>query len=158
GPLIAAVGLVGYTLVAGQLASLRSEAAAKQWLEVARHSAAEGQLDVALSQFTTARGLAEGDRRHYGLLAEIDKSYHRARDTKKIRDAADELFGDVDRLHFSLLGFSGDSQAARHLAQVALAKFSVPDDALWFRREPIALLDEPRRVRLLAEVNELLFL
>ena len=80
-----------------------------------------------------------------------------ARETKEIRDKADELFEVGERLRFSLLGFGGDLKVACRWVESALAKFSIPDDPDWMRR-PLEMLDAPRRDRLIGEVNELLFL
>ena len=68
------------------------------------------------------------------------------------------MFRVGERLRFSLLGFSGDPTVACRSVESALAKFSVPDDPDWIRQPPIEMLDQPRRDRLIGEVNELLFL
>jgi len=158
GPLILALGVFAYSLVGAQLAALHREVEVRQWVEIGRHSAQAGHLELAARQFATAVRLAEGDTRLRGLLAEIREEDRRARRTKEIRDKADELLEVGEHLRFSLLGFSGDLKVACQSVESALAKFSVPDDPNWIRQPPIDLLDGPRRDRLISEVNELLFL
>src|SRR5205814_6437744 len=118
----------------------------------------EGQLELAMSHFVTAAQLAEGDARLRGLLDQIGEEERRARATKTIRDKANALFEDGERLRFSLLGFSGDPRAAWRSIESELATFSVLDDPDWIHRPAIGMLDQPRRQRLIGEVNELLFL
>jgi len=157
-PFILAIGAFAYYLGAAEIAAFRRAIDVRVWFSRGTHSSQEGRLEVARSQFATAAQLAQGDRRLRRLLGEITEADERARKTKEIRDQADELFRVGDRLRFSLLGFNGDVKAACRGAQAALSKFSVVDDPDWLERKPIALLDEPRRVRLKTEVNELLFL
>ncbi len=153
-PLMLALGVFTYDLVGARLASLNLEAKVKDWVHRGRHSVEASQFELALSHFDTAARLAEGDPRlRRELYDEIREEGQRAEKTKEIRDKADELFKDGERLRFSLHGFSGDPKVAS-----ALTKFSIPDDPDWMRRQPISLLDGPRRDRLIGEVNELLFL
>src|SRR4029077_11854323 len=118
----------------------------------------EGRLELAVSQFATAAELVAGDRRLGGLLAKIRDEDKRARRDEEIRDTADRLFEVGERLRFSLLGFSGEPKVACRWVESALARFSVPDGRDWIRKPSIELLDQPRRSRLVNEVNELLFL
>jgi serine/threonine protein kinase/tetratricopeptide (TPR) repeat protein len=157
-PLVLALGAFVYSFVSAQLASLQLKEEVRQRVDQARHSVEEDRLELALSQLATAARLAEGDPRLQALHDQIREEQSRARETKKIRDQADELFQDGDRLHFSLLGFGVDTKAACRWVESALAKFSIPDDPAWIRRPPMDRLDRRRRDRLISEVNELLFL
>src|SRR5262249_23473406 len=153
-----ALGVSAYSLVVAQLAAFRSKVEAENLLDKGRHSAEEGRLELAVSQFAAAAELVAGDRRLRGLLAEIRDPDRPARPTEEVRDAADKLFEVGEHLRFSWLGFSGEPKAACRRVESALARFSVPDDRDWIRKPSIELLDEPRRSRLVNEVNELLFL
>jgi eukaryotic-like serine/threonine-protein kinase len=156
-PLVLAVGVSVYALVAAQLAALRDESEARRELDKGRRSAIEGQFEVAFSKFESADRLVRDDPRLRELHEEIAQEERLARETKAIRDKADALFAVGESLRFALLGFGGDTKVACHSVEEALAKFSIPDDPDWMRR-PFSRLDIPRRDRLIAEVNELLFL
>ncbi|HZW31247.1 MAG TPA: protein kinase, partial [Isosphaeraceae bacterium] len=156
--LVLPLGVIAYSLVDAQLASLRLRGEVSQWFDLARQAADEGGLELAISRFATARQLAQGDPRLRGLLEQIQEQDRLARATKAAWDQADALFQVGESLRFSLLGFSGDPNAAWPRVQAELAKFAIPDDPGWIHRPAIALLDRPRRDRLIGEVNELLFL
>jgi tetratricopeptide (TPR) repeat protein len=157
-PLVLALGISSYSLVGAQLAAARREVEVRHGLEEGRNSAREGRLELAASQLAMAAELTEGDRRLKGLLGEIRDEERRVGQTQEIRNSADELFEVGERLRFSLLGFSGDPKVACQWVESALAKFAIPKDPAWYRQPSIALLDQPRRARLVNEVNELLFL
>jgi serine/threonine protein kinase/tetratricopeptide (TPR) repeat protein len=158
GPVVIALGFLAYSLVAAQFAAFRRHVDVRHWRDMGRHSAEEGRLEVAASQFATAVRLAEGDNRLRGLVAEIKMEDQRARRTKEIRDEAEKLLAVGERLRFSLLGFSGNPKLASRAVERALAKFSVLDDPDWIRRYPLEMLDARRRDELKSEVNALLFL
>ncbi len=152
-PLVLALGVSAYSLVG----ALRREAEARHLYDEGRHSARAGQFELALSRFDTAARLTQDDPRLQVLHDQIQQEEQLARETKAIRDKADELDKDGERLRFALLGFGGDAKLACRRVESALARFSVCDDRDWMRR-PIERLDQPRRDRLIEEVNELLFL
>ncbi len=156
-PLVLALGVSVHSLVGAQFAALRREAEVRHWVNEARHSAAVGQLELALSHFDTAARLSEDDANLRAWHDLITHEERLVRDTKAIKDKADKLFEAGEGLRFSLLGFRGDLEIACGSVESELAKFSIPDDPDWIRRS-LGLLDAPRRDRLIGEVNELLFL
>jgi serine/threonine protein kinase/predicted Zn-dependent protease len=84
--------------------------------------------------------------------------YRNAERTQRAREAADALFVAADPLRFRLTGFGGDLGAATRGLDEVLRPFHVFEPGDWSHRPDIDLLDAPRKARLLAEVNELLFL
>jgi tetratricopeptide (TPR) repeat protein len=128
-------------------------------LDEGRHSANEGHFELALGYFDTAARLALDDPRLQEYLDQIRQEERLARETKAIRDKADELFEDGERLHVALLEYGGsDPMAAWRSIETKLANFAVLTRPDWIHWPPIGMLDEPRRQRLIGEVNELLFL
>jgi serine/threonine protein kinase/Tfp pilus assembly protein PilF len=156
-PLALALGVAAYALIDAQLAAQRVEAEVKQRLAEARRAVEADRLELALSDYAAAERLAGGDPRGRGWLAAIREEGRRAGQTKAIRDKADDLFRDGERLRYSLLGFSGDLEAACRSVEAALAKFAIRSDPAWMR-PPNEMLNPPRRERFIGEVNELLFL
>ncbi len=125
-------------------------------IEKGRHAATDSQFDVALSCFDRA----EQRRRDIPSFGDSRSRLAQGRGRQANqgdRDRADALFADGDRLRFLLL-FGSDSGDACKSVESALARFSIPADSKWIDRPSIRLLDEPRRTRLVSEVNELLFL
>src|SRR5262249_54109186 len=137
---------------------LRRDAEVRRWADLGLHSAEEGRFDLAASQYATALRLGENDSQLTELLRGIDQRRRRALKTKEVRDKVDEFLDGAERLRFSLLGFSGDPEIACRSLETALAKFSIPDRRDWMREQSIDLLDQDRRIRLISDVNELLFL
>lgn len=157
-PLLVATVVSVLSLVGAQIARLGLEAEVRHWLSEGRHAVNDDQPDLAVSHFTTAAHLAEGNSRLHALRDEARKEVSLARQAKHVRNRADELFALGERLRFALHGFGTDAQTARRLVESALARFAVLDDPRWMQRPAIALLDGARRARLLGEVNDLLFL
>ena len=118
----------------------------------------DGRLDLAVAHFDTAARLAEGEPRFRNLGQKAREEGQLALQRKEIRDQAEMLFALGDRLRFSLLGFGGDPMTSVRQVEESLRVFHVFDDKEWMRQPLIDLLDEPRRQKLLAEANELLFL
>ena len=109
-------------------------------------------------QLKTAADQAEGWPGLRALRqAALDLS-ERAHESDAIRKQADTFSRDADPMRFHLLGFGGDAASASLDLEAALAPFGVLQDANWFRRDRLGRLDEPRRDRLIEEVNELLFI
>ena len=156
--LLLALSVSSLALVSARLARLRLVAEVNHWLNEGRHSIQEDQPERAISHFATAARLAESDERLRGLRDLAREEERRARQAKAIRDKAEALFALGERLRFYLYGFVGNPRTACRWVESALGEFGVPRDPDWMRRPPIALLDGPRRMRLLNEVNELLFL
>lgn len=157
-PLLLATLVSALSLVGAQLARLGLEAEVRHWLSEGRHAVTDDQLDLAVSHFTTAAHLAEGNARLRALRDQAGKEAALASQAKDVRNRADELFALGERLRFALHGFGADARTARRSVESALARFAVLGDKGWMRRPPIELLDGARRTRLLGEVNELLFL
>ena len=145
-PLVLALGVSVYSLVGAQFAALRLEAEVRHWVDEGRHSAAAGQLELAVSHFDTAARLARRRSRVCKSCTTRSSEEERlARETKEIRDKADELFEVGERLRFSLLGFRGDLKVACRWVESALASFSIPDDPDWMRRVDRAARRAPAR-------------
>ena len=97
---------------------------------------------------------------------DIRELYHRARESyletveAGIIDAnADALFAASEPLRFRLSGLEGDLESATGDLQTVLKPFTVAAPLDWTKqRSELTLLDEPKRARLLVEVDELLFL
>jgi serine/threonine protein kinase/Tfp pilus assembly protein PilF len=157
-PLLLAVGYFAYARIGAQLLALGREAEVRRWNDLARHAAEDGHLELAASQFATALRLGEGDTRLRELLEGIEQRYQHVLKSKEVSDKADDLLAIAERLHFSLLGFSGDRKVACRSVERALATFSLPENREWMRRHRLDMLDDQRRQRLISEVNELLFL
>ena len=84
------------------------------------------------------------------LLAERTDDYRRV---------ADELPNRTNSLRFRLMGFGGDLSAISTEMEDVLQPFFVFEPGDWLRRPDIkSFLDDGRRVRMVREVNELLFL
>jgi serine/threonine protein kinase/regulator of sirC expression with transglutaminase-like and TPR domain len=155
-PLLLALGVTAYTLFRAEraAASLRSEVS--HAIDEGRRAAERGRFDLATSDFNTALRLADGNARLREFRETAAREKRIAEETKEVCERADALFADADRLRF-LLRFGHDSSAYRSV-QTALARFAVPTDPNWSSSAPLQLLDQPRRARLLSEVNDLVFL
>jgi serine/threonine protein kinase/predicted Zn-dependent protease len=157
-PIALGLALSSYTLFSAWLAESRLESDVLQWVEEGDRSASEDRLELAQSQFASAASLAEGSAGLAGLREQIGEKIRRVQETKEARYKVDELFDEGERLRFELLGFSGEPGEACKAVETALAGFAIPADRGWIRRSEVGLLNAPRRDRLVAEVNELLFL
>ncbi len=158
GPLLAV--LIGVTVawLQAQTNRLRQEAEVRQLFSLGRQWLDVGDCAQAAMQLKTAADQAEGWPGLRALRqAALDLS-ERAHESDAIRKQADTFSRDVDPMRFHLLGFGGDAASASLDLEAALAPFGVLQDANWFRRDRLGRLDEPRRDRLIEEVNELLFI
>ncbi len=155
-PVVLAIGLLGYSLVGAHLDSIGRETEVRRALDKGRDSAEAGKFELAIDQFDTAARRAQDDPRLRELHVRSRREERLAREAKEIRDKADALFEVGERLRFSLLGFGGDPRVACGWVESALKPLSILDDPDWMR--PLGRLDATRRNRLIAEVDELLFL
>jgi serine/threonine protein kinase/regulator of sirC expression with transglutaminase-like and TPR domain len=155
-----ALAVTAYAVHDAQLSALRLDAEVIDEGQQGRRSAEGGQFDLAASHFDTAARLAsgQGTARALEKAARFREEAGVARETKRIRDQADLLFAQGERLRSSILGAGDDFPRARKAAESALKPFSILDKSNWQRRRPIELLDDARRERLTGEVNDLLFL
>lgn len=79
--------------------------------------------------------------------------------TYRFREVAEAFPALIEPLRFRLVGFGADLPAVSSEIQRVLLPFHVFEPGDWFNRPDIINdLDEPRRSRLVREVNELLFL
>ncbi len=156
-PLVLALGITGYTLVSAQIAAIRLQVEVRDEIDHGRIEAGDGRLDVALSHFDTALRLCAGHPGLRRLQQSARELGNLARQTREIRERADALFADGDRLRFLLI-FGRDAADASQCVESALAKFSIPGDPNWSSQPRLGLLDQSRRTRLASEANELLFL
>ncbi|HZW31823.1 MAG TPA: tetratricopeptide repeat protein, partial [Isosphaeraceae bacterium] len=138
-------------LVAFAVARYHRESLARQSFDRGEQALAAGDCAAADAQFATAAaqaeawlglgGLGRAAMARRGLALEIQAFHHRA-----------------DPLRFHLLGFGGDREYASRELTRALAPFGVLEHSAWWLRGELGRLDAPLRSRLLAEINDLLFL
>jgi len=156
-PVLLALGIAAFAVARAEVAAIRQQTDVSHEIDAGRLALTAGELDMAIKTFATAESLSEG----YPRLKRLHDSAHEqlmvARETKDIRDKADSLFAEGDRLRFELL-LGGDSAVASKSVRSALERFSVRSDPRWLAQPVLRLLDEPRRRLLESEVNELLFL
>src|SRR5207245_1146189 len=76
----------------------------------------------------------------------------------QVRGLADALHAQAEPLRSLLLGRGGGPVAATPRLRRVLGPFYVLENPRWADRSELTLLDEPRRARLLDDVNDLLFL
>jgi serine/threonine protein kinase/tetratricopeptide (TPR) repeat protein len=157
-PLMLALTGSAFLLASEEWARLRLETEVRYRINEGMHAVSDGQLDLAVVHFDTAARLAKGEPRLRNLGERAREERQLALQRKDIRDQADRLFKLGERLRFSLLRFGGDPMASIQQVEKSLKVFAVFEDKKWMRRPSIGLLDATRRERLLAEVNELLFL
>jgi tetratricopeptide (TPR) repeat protein len=157
-PLVVALAGSAFLLVSEELTRLRLEGEIHHWINEGTHAVSDGRLDLAVYHLETAVRLADGEPRLHNLARIAHEEGRLARQRKDIRNRAEELFDLGERLRFSMLRFGGDPLTSIKQVEASLNVFAVFEDKEWMRQASISLLDTPRRERLLAEVNELLFL
>ena len=154
-----ALGVSACSLVCAQFAALRLEAEVRHWVDEGAAFGRRGPARARLEPLRHGRAARPGrSGRLRGLHDRI-----RQEDRLAPRDQGDPGQGRRvvrGRGTPSVLAARIRRRPQGRLPRVesALAKFSVPDDPAWAWRQPIGLLDGPRRERLIDEVNELLFL
>jgi serine/threonine protein kinase/predicted Zn-dependent protease len=120
-----------------------------------------GEFKLAMHKFKTASDLAEHWR--YPELVEqharAREAYWLADETLKARNLADEVFAQAEELRYALLGIHGRPADAFQETLRTLNIFYVlesPTD--WTHRPEVRLLDDDRKERLIATVDDVLFL
>jgi serine/threonine protein kinase/Tfp pilus assembly protein PilF len=156
-PLLALAALAVITVDA-RLARLKLEAEVEREIREGEHSVAADQLDQAAGQFATAIRLTSDNPGLQSLGDQARMLHDRALSAKEVRDRADTFSRRAEPLRFGLLGFGGEPEAAVQGVEEVLRLFAIPDNPNWAERSELRLLDPPRRERLLAEADELLFL
>lgn len=125
------------------------------WVDAARAASDAGDFDKAMALCDSAAVLS----RRYGFSELTDRAKHDreiAAQTKESRAGADRFLKEAASLRFSLLGFGSDLESASRRLEEGFARFSVlAGDVDW---TILPMLEEATRRRLVAEVNELLFM
>ncbi|MGE3821594.1 MAG: protein kinase, partial [Isosphaeraceae bacterium] len=184
-PLLLALGLSAVLVLRDRLERSRIRAEVVALFEAGENSESEGKFEEAAVRFDAASRLAErpdlgGIQRQVAALRQRRSATtggglaavlgledlrglarRRARLAQligRVRADAEKVSAAAEVLRFRLSGFGGDlNDASKALADV-LGPFFVFDAPKWFERPDLTLLDEAGRVRLVNEVNELLFL
>ena len=157
-PVLAALALATVTVVMARFETAQRRGDVVNLIEQGKDSFAAGEFSKAIVQFNSAAKLAEARRDLEDLYRKAREKAVLAEQTGKIRDEADALFRAAVPLRFRLLDFGGDPVAAALDLRDALRPFYVLANRNWAARSELSLLDETRRSRLSAEINELLFL
>ncbi len=157
-PVVLVLASLAVMTVNARLAGLKLAAEIELEMREAEHSFAADQLEQAAGQFGTAMRLAAGSPALVSLRDTCLERRSLALAAREVRDRADALSRQAETLRFGLLGFGGDPQAALHDVEEVLGKFAIPARVNWSDQQELQLLDAPRRARLFAEANELLFL
>lgn len=184
-PVLLALGLSASLVLRDRLERSRIREEVVALFKTAELAESQGKFEEAAVQFNAAFRLAERPElgglprqvaalRNRGAVAEghglvavanLDELRELARrraklaeQTGTVRANAQRVSAAAETLRFRLTGFGGDfSDAAKALGEV-LEPFYVFAPPRWFERPDLTLLDEPGRLRLVDEVNELLFL
>ncbi|HMB08304.1 MAG TPA: serine/threonine-protein kinase [Isosphaeraceae bacterium] len=157
-PVVVALAAIVAVLVMDRVEEARRRGEIAHLNEQGKNSYLRGEFAKAIVQFNSAARLAEGRAAFEDLFRKAREGVKLAEETGRIRDEADRLFRAAVPLRFRVLDFGGDlASASRELNEV-LKPFYVLVNANWANRPDLWLLDEPRRLRLIGEVNELLFL
>ena len=148
-----AVGLYALTWMKDD--RLRQRAQVAIWLNGVQEARDAGNFEKALALCHSAEDLS----RRYGFSELTDRSIHEgkiAAQTQESRAEADRFLTEAAPLRFSLLGFGGDLESASRKLEAGFARFSVlAEDGDW---TALPMLEESKRLRLINEVNELLFM
>jgi serine/threonine protein kinase len=138
----------------------RRAAEVRARLAEADRSFARGELALAQAQFAwAAEHAGEGpDPTLQDLWLRARSKYRLTAEATQVRRLADALHAQAEPLRSLLLGRGGGPDAAAPGLRRALGPFYVLENPRWADRSELTLLDEPRRARLLDDVNELLFL
>ena len=156
----AALGLAaagGAAAFRTQAETLRREGVVRQALAEGQRAEQDGNIGAALAQYARAADASRGRRVLRALHAEAEGRRRIAGEMLRVRDQTDTFFERVEPLRFRLITGKERKTVGPEL-QAALDPFHILSRDDWNRLPEIALLDPPRRARLLDEVNELLFL
>jgi eukaryotic-like serine/threonine-protein kinase len=147
------------TLFSAQAATLRRQGMARAVFDAGLRSAAAGEFTAAAAQFALAAERASGswDTALRSLAAEARRRRQDALDTARICDRVDAFLMRAESMRFRLITREGLDSISHDLKD-AFAEFRVFEPALWTRDPELERLDPNRRARLIAEINELLFL
>ncbi len=185
-PVVLAALVVAATFVKRRVDDSHRRSVITHLIDEGKRSAHENRFAEAMVQFEAAARLAhqrmEPRELPKNLLVlyqqarerlvdsepagDIRELYHKARESYletveagTIHANADALFAASEPLRFRLSGLEGDPETATCDLQTVLKPFTVAAPHDWTKqRTELTLLDEPKRARLLVEVDELLFL
>jgi serine/threonine protein kinase len=150
-PIAIALALATAARFRAQAEGLRRESEVRRLFDLGRRWLAMGDCATAADQFAAA---AEQARGRSGLH-DLESG---AREMGDLSRELDRFGRRADRLRFELLGFGGDAAGAWRELEDALSPFGGADGAERWRRGGLGRLDEPVRLRLIEEVDELLFI
>ncbi|MEO6809374.1 MAG: protein kinase [Isosphaeraceae bacterium] len=179
-PVLLALAVVASVLVRDEMDRVRRAAESQHWLSMADESCLDDELDQAKVQYDAAARLAvelhqgwrsqlaatlapawrsrETDPELWALRGRATARSHVVTRTREARTRADTLHRRIEPLRARLLGPNGGSESNRARVYETLAPFRVLTDPAWTSLPDLALLDDPRRARLLDDVDDLLFL
>ena len=118
----------------------------------------KGQFAQAATQFDSASKLAQGRPELVDLFFTARTRHQRALEIAEAGARAATLSRRVESLKFRIFGMAGEAAAVAAELKETLAPFFVFQNPNWFRLRVPSMLDVPRRDRLKADVDELLFL
>ncbi len=159
-------GGVVAVLVAGGLtawfqarsASLRREIEVARWLQDGIRSADAGEFRAAAVQFDLAADRTEGHPALAAIRRDASARKQVAETASAAQDQASAFLARAEHLQFAILGFGGNpALGSRDLAE-AFRPLGVLTALDWTRGPLVAALPEPRRSRLIREVDDLLYL
>ncbi|HWE38281.1 MAG TPA: protein kinase [Isosphaeraceae bacterium] len=157
-PVVLALGALVVNRVESRLARARLRAEVEHRLGEAASDFRLGRLDLAAAEYDAAARLAEADPGLNDLRDRSASEAARARLAGEVRGRADAFSARAEAIRFGLLGFGSDPATAAAGVEELLGAFGIPDDPSWHRRPALDLLDPPRRERLRAEAEGLMFL
>jgi serine/threonine protein kinase/Tfp pilus assembly protein PilF len=154
----AAVAAIALTLHQQQVDRVRRQGEFARLYAHATGSKDQEDFDSARKLFESAANLVASHRGFGEMYRQARNQAKLAEQTGAKRAAADRLFAAAKPLRFRLIGFCGDLKSATDELLQVLKPFYVLENPDWTTISELALLDPPRRQRLVREVNELLFL
>jgi serine/threonine protein kinase/Tfp pilus assembly protein PilF len=159
--LAAVLGLIALAvgLMTWQTATLKREATARRELEAGIRLVSAGEFTAAAAQFGRAfdRASTGGSRALRLLAQEAEERRDHAIASGLVRDRVQAFFKKVEPIRYRLITGQELSSASNELKD-ELAKFHVFGPTPWTNDFELNRLDPAQRVRLIEEINEVLFL
>jgi serine/threonine protein kinase len=154
------VAIVAGSAVGVVMSSFREGEEQRQIASSAKLLLEEGKEAFKLDDFAKASARSQEVRRLTRNRPELnDLTYqatsylHLARITGEVRTSADAIFQGIATLRYSMID---GEETERELAAL-LAPFRVLDDLDWNKQPRLGYLDQPRKTRIVREVDEILF-
>ena len=152
------MAIIGWSVSDRRVQEIERRAGVVRLMQDGQAAEAEGHFAQAATQFDAASKLAENRPGLLGLFDQARTRYFRDLEVAAAREQAATLSRRVESLKFRI--FSPGEEPTRIAAELkeTLAPFYVFQNREWSRLRMPSMLDGPRRERLVAEVDELLFL